>query len=115
MVSRELNLKRDKKIEYFILLGLWKSKKLVKILKRNCRCYLDYYEERGIEVGFEDLDYITNRIIAQYNIIKNKETLETEIENFDNPFCQSYVKDRIKEILNIGDTRNKNLVVGAVI
>ena len=86
MVSKELDIKRDKKIEYCLLFGLWKSSKFLKLLKRNCRCYLEYYEERDRDLSFKDLDYIVNRIVAQYNIINDNEILKGEIDNFDNLF-----------------------------
>ena len=114
MISKELKIKRDKKIEYCLLFGLWKSSKFVKLLKRNCRCYLEYYEERDKELKFKDLDYIANRIAAQYNIINDKEILRGEIDNFDNPFTREYVKNRIKELLNIISDTEIDLVEEAI-
>lgn len=115
MISKTLEIRRDKKIEYCLLFGLWKSSKFIKLLKRNCRCYLEYYEERDRELKFKDLDYIINRIVAQYNIIYDTEILKEEIDNFDNPFSKEYVRNKIKELLNISsDTEINNLVGEAI-
>ena len=115
IVSEGLGLKRDKKIEIYILFNLWKSDRMVKLLKRNCRCYLDYYSERGKELDFKALDYIAGRIITQYRILKDKEILDGEIENFDNPFCMEYVKQKVEKFIDISDTGTKNLVMEAIL
>lgn len=116
MISKKLEIKRDKKLEYYLLFGLWQSSKMVEILKRNCRCYLEYYEERDRDPSFKDLNYVINRIMAQYNIIHDNEILKGEIDNFDNVFSREYIRNKVKELLDIsGDTRNTNLVGEAVI
>ena len=116
IVSESLGIKRrDKKIEICLMLGLWKSNKFIKRLKRNCRCYLEYYEERELELSFKDLNYIVSRITTIYNIIQDEEILEAEFENIENCFSRSYVESKVKEfIYKQSDTENKNLVVGAV-
>ena len=115
IVSEALTIKRDKKIEIYILFNLWKSNRMIKLLKRNCRCYLDYYTEREKELNFIDLDYIASRIITQYLLSNNEETLKEELNNFDNLFCKEYVKQRIKKFIDISDTGTKNLVMEAVL
>ena len=112
--SKALKIKRDIKIELFLLFGMWKSRRLENLLKRNCRCYLAYYEERGIELGFKDLDYITSRILTIYSIYGDKEIMNIEIENFENVFNEEYVKRKINELI-INDAGLKNLVKEAVI
>ena len=112
--SKALNIKRDIKIELFLLLGMRKSRRWENLLKRNCRCFLAYYEERSIELGFKDLDYITSRILTNYSIYGDKEILNIEIENFENIFNREYVKRKINE-LTINDASLKNLVKEAVI
>lgn len=112
--SKALKIKRDIKVELFLLFGLWKSKRLENLLKRNCRCYLAYYEKRGIETSFKDLDYITARILAIYSILYDKELLQTEIENFDNVFSQEYVREKIKQF-TLNDAGMKNLVEEAAL
>lgn len=115
IVSEVLGLKRDKKIELYLLFNLWKSNRLVNILKRNCRCYLEYYLERESDPNFRDLDYIINRIAAQYNIIEDKEILEEEFDRFENPFSRDYVKKRVEELIGTSDTGTINLVEEAVL
>ena len=112
--SRSLGIKRDLKVELFLLLGLWKSKQLVRILKRNCCCYLEYYEKKGLIPNFKQLNYIISRVAAIYNIIEDDKLLEAEIENFDDCFSQAYVKNKVNELTNKSDIENKNLVVRAV-
>lgn len=73
-----------------------------------------YYEERGIETSFKDLDYITARILAIYSILYDKELLQTEIENFDNVFSQEYVREKIKQF-TLNDAGMKNLVEEAAL
>lgn len=116
IISKSLGIKRDRKVEIFLLLGLWKSKKFLKNLKRNCRCYLEYYEERELDLRFEDLNYIVTRVAAIYNIIKNDEILEAEFENIKNCFARSYLEDKVKRFIHRkSDIENENLVVGAII
>lgn len=91
-----------------------KGRRWENLLKRNCRCFLAYYEERSIELGFKDLDYITSRILTNYSIYGDKEILNIEIENFENIFNREYVKRKINE-LTINDASLKNLVKEAVI
>ena len=112
--SKSLGIKRDLKVELFLLLGFWKSKILVSFLKNNCRCYLEYYERRESVIGFKELDYVISRVAAIYNIIHDEEILEAEIENFDNCFMRSYAKKKINELINKSDIENKNLVTRAV-
>ena len=112
--SKALEIKRDIKVEIYLLLGLWKSKRFENILKRNCRCYLAYYKKRNVEVGFEDLNYIAARILAIYSILYDEELLETELNNFDNVFSREYVKRKIDEF-RLNDTSVKNLVKEAVL
>ena len=114
--SKELKIRRDIKIEIFLLFGLWKTEKFINILKRNCCCYLEYYEERGLELTFKDLNYIVARIATIYSIINNDEILETEFSIFDNYFYQTYIKNKTKELLiKTSDTKRKNLIEEAVI
>jgi len=115
IVSKALKIKRDRKIEIYLLLGLWKNKRFENFIKRNCRCFLSYYEERGKEIKFNDLNYIISRFISIYNILGDEEILNVEINNFDNVFNKTYVENKVKEILNIkNDARKKNLVFEAV-
>ena len=115
MISRSLKIKRDKKIEFCLLSGLWKSDRFIKKLKRNCRCYLEYYEERELELSFKDLNYVVSRVATIYKIIKDEETFETELNNIENCFSRSYVENKVKEFVNYkSDNENKNLVDGAV-
>ena len=88
MISEELEIKRDRKIEYFLLFGLWKSKRLVKWLKKISRCYLGYYEERNIEIGFNDLDYITVKIDVDNITFDLSNGVETNVTNLKsgNPY-----------------------------
>ena len=115
IVSEELALKRDKKIEICILFNLWKSNRVMKFLKRNCRCYLEYYIEREKELDFKDLDYIAGRIITQYILSEDEKILKEEIESFENPFCMDYVKRKVKKFIDISDAGTKNLVMEAVL
>ena len=115
IVSEELELKRDKKIEMYLLFNLWKSDRMVKLLRRNSRCYLEYYLERESDLGFKDMDYIVSRIAAQYNVTKNKKVLDREINSFSNPFCLAYVKRKVEMLIDTSDTGTKNLVKEAAL
>ena len=116
IISKSLGIKRDRKVEICLFLGLWKSKMFLKILKRNCRCYLEYYEERELELSFKDLNYIAARVAAVYNITKDDEILEAELKNIENCFSRSYLERKVKKIIHRkSDIENENLVVGAVV
>ena len=114
--SKELNIKkRDLKVEIYLLFGIWKSERFLKRLKRSCRCYQEYYEERDKEITFGDLNYIVSRVATIYNLTNNEELFETELNNFDNYFMRSYIKNKTEELLNkVSDTKGKNLIVEAV-
>lgn len=115
IISKALKIRRDRKVELYLLFGFWRREKAENILKRNCRCYLAYYEKRNIKPTFKNLDYIISRFISIYNILGDKDILQIEIENFDdNYFCKTYIENKVKELLNINDAEMKNLVKEAV-
>lgn len=113
--SKALKIKRDIKIELYFLFGLWKNKKWGNILKRNCRCYLAYYKERGIEADLKNLNYIAVRISVIYKILYDKEILKAELNKFKNIFSREYVENKINELILKNDASMKNLVEEAVI
>ena len=116
VISKSLGIRRDRKIEICLIFRLWKSERFLKKLKRNCRCYLEYYEERELDLHFEDLNYIAARVAAIYNITKDDEILEAEFENIENCFSRSYLEDKVKRFIHKkSDIENENLVVGVVI
>lgn len=97
--SKALGIRRDKKIELYFLLGLYKKERFSKILKRNCKCYIDYYEERNKEIRWKDLNYIICRIVSIFNILGDFKILEKEKNNFDNYFVKIYVENKISELI----------------
>ena len=100
VISKSLGIRRDRKIEICLIFRLWKSERFLKKLKRNCRCYLEYYEERELDLHFEDLNYIAARVAAIYNITKDDEILEAEFENIENCFSRSYLEDKVKRFIH---------------
>ena len=106
VVSKVLKIRRNKTIEMYFLFGLYRYGIFEKLLKRKCKCYIDYYKNK--EIYFEDLNYIICRIISTYNILGDKEILEREKNNFDNYFVKKYVENKISELIE-NDTLETDL------
>ena len=106
-IARKLKIQRDKKYEHYILSKLKNTNaELEEDLKKNCRCFIKYYEEREKELDFKALNYIICRIMATFLITQDEEVLELEQQNFTNPFCELYVRNKIAWLK--GDTFIEN-------
>lgn len=105
LVSKSLGIRRDRIIELYFLFGFWKIKKIESTLKKKCKCYLTYYENKNKIVSFKNLDYIVSRIVATYNILGDEEILNEELSVFDdNIFFKTYIKRRISELIKSDKT-----------
>ena len=96
-IAKKIKIRRDKKYERFILFKLKRSNAdLENKLKEDCRGFIKYYEKRNKFLDFEAMNHIICRIMATYLITQDEEILELEQKNFANPFCEQYVREKIK-------------------
>lgn len=112
-VSQTLGIKRDKKIEFYLLKNIrafsnYKNRiknekeknEMFRRLKENNRSFIDYYYKRNINAGFKGLDLIACRILVIYFLENGYEAIEDEINKIEDQFSRVYLRNRIKNIIS---------------
>lgn len=100
-MSRILGIRRDIRIEIYLLLNIIAFSKRKNVdkkinrLKENSRSFIEYYKKRKISVGFKGLDLIACRILI-ISSMEKKYNYKNELAAIDNEFSREYLLRKLK-------------------